>query len=211
MTSLDTIKTALLYIERYTPWVLNDIKIQDERIDKRRNDKLLYKGYNAPEMLISDDDLKLSIQAIQIAAAMNGTAYIPVHHPYYRHQLKELAKEKGLASKTIINYNYDFHDDSDLFYHYNCRKTYPASLVFWKIDRNFRGEFYQYYASCDRCRADADHDKMLSDYRNDTDSGFGYEYRHGKNCLVVCSEDKLKKSCNMVYRGVSRSKKKERR
>lgn len=154
----------------------------NERKNKlvQENEKTKYGGYYKPNEILTNDEINAMKKVVDECKELEDGDTIECHHPYYRKIIKDYARSIGLVAESSIDICNDMKLDSKMLHHYDCGGKSIDSRIHWRPDYNSWGGIHQMQTKCDICD-----NTILSDYEDDSSSGFGYEYVMGKNCVVI--------------------------
>jgi hypothetical protein len=111
---------------------------------------------------------------------------LEVHKEELREELRDYAFSLGLRVESFQDPNIPFNKDSDLLYHYECKRCTPVRLMSWYPDVNLWGEVKQLQADCDYCLSfPTNLGKILYNHMGDEKSSFGFKFVKGENALRI--------------------------
>lgn len=163
--------------------IQRDINESRYKKELQKEEKSKFGGFLAPASDITPSNLEAMKDQL---FEMKVGDVIECHHPFYRKILRNHGQLNGLTLVSHVETNLKKHDDSMLLYHNACKKCTPVAKVRWYPDYSTinPGEIYQMQSNCDHCMDG----KILTNYKNQKDSHFGYRYVRGKNCLKLVSK-----------------------
>lgn len=159
--------------------ITSDINESRRKNEIQKEEKSRYGGFLAPASDITPSNLEAMRDQL---FEMKVGEVIECHHPFYRKLLRDHGKLHGLTLVSHVDDSLKKHDDSMLLCHNSCKKCTPVAKVGWYPDYSTinPGKIYQMQSNCEHCL-----EKILSDYKNDMTSDWGYKYVRGKNCLKL--------------------------
>ena len=159
-----------------------------------------YHPYRTPHRQYTDDEIETMVKQVKNSVGegegegvgeREGMVF-HLTHPYYRNLVRKQATENGLESWSYTDYDREIEDDSELIYHYKCRKSAPTDLFHWITDPNSFMIYSGSYSKCPNC------DGTVHNYYTKGSTFFdiynpqSYKIVQGKNCLFIGTEKQVK-------------------